>query len=146
MDPEGVTVTVATTSSRSSSPTASELTFCSEDTSEPDDTSHFDDVDLNMSDFQRKVERSLAWILSMEERMVENFSQLKNVIGNATKEQQRHVEFDDTVAKEEMADLEAMEKLPLEEVKSLNEAIVERLSEARTRFNTHEVGFYGLLL
>ncbi|VDL29562.1 unnamed protein product [Hymenolepis diminuta] len=133
-----VTVTVATTSSRSSSPTASELTFCSEDTSDPDDTGHIDEMELNMSGFHGKVERSLAWILSIEERLVENIPQLKDVIGNDTKEERKNAEFPDPVAEKEKDDLSAMENLPLEEVKSLNEAIVERLSDARTRFNTHE--------
>ncbi|KAM3178529.1 hypothetical protein ACTXT7_002357 [Hymenolepis weldensis] len=138
IDPEGVTVTVATTSSRSSSPTASELTFYSEDTSDPDDTGHIDEGELNMSGFHGKVERSLAWILSIEERLVGNIPQLKDVVGNDTKAERKNVEFPDPVAEKEKEDLGVMENLPLEEVKSLNEAIVERLSDARTRFNTHE--------
>nr|CUU99015.1 hypothetical transcript [Hymenolepis microstoma] len=138
VDPEGATVTVATTSSRSSSPTASELTFCSEDTSDPDDPNHMDGLELNMPDFHRKVERSLAWILSMEERLVENFPQLKDVIGNDTEEERKKVEFQDHVAKVETKDLDAMQDLPHEELKSINESIVERLSDARIRFNTHE--------
>ncbi|VDO08442.1 unnamed protein product [Rodentolepis nana] len=138
IDPEGATVTVATTSSRSSSPTASELTFCSEDTSDPDDVNHIDELELNMTDFHRKVERSLAWILSMEERLVENFPQLKDVIGNDRKEEAKKVEFYDHMAEIETEDLNAMQDLPHEELKAINESIVERLSDARIRFNTHE--------
>ncbi|CDI96945.1 dystrophins A:C:F:G:H [Echinococcus multilocularis] len=132
----GVTVTVVTTSSRSSSPTASELTFCSEEASELDEVSHLEDAQLNMAEFQHKAERSLAWMLSMEERLSDNCADLKafnddvKVTGKAM--------LRDPMAVAEKADLIALEKSPIDDVKSLNETIVSRLMEARKRFNTHE--------
>lgn len=93
---------------------------------------------MNLPEFQRRVERSLAWILSMEEHLVENFSQLKELIENVGKEK-KCPKFQDLEVAKEKDDLEAMEKLSLGDVKPLNEAIVVRLSDARTRFNTHVV-------
>ncbi|EUB57936.1 Dystrophin [Echinococcus granulosus] len=132
----GVTVTVVTTSSRSSSPTASELTFCSEEASELDEVSHLEDAQLNMSEFQHKAERSLAWMLSMEERLSDNCADLKafNDDGKVTEKAM----LQDPMAVAEKADLIALEKSPIDDVKSLNETIVSRLLEARKRFNTHE--------
>ncbi|VDK34541.1 unnamed protein product [Taenia asiatica] len=132
----GVTVTVVTTSSRSSSPTASELTFCSEETSELDDVSHLEDTQVNLTEFQHQAERSLAWMLSMEERLSDNCADLKVFTGDGKVDEKAM--FQDSMTVAEKADLIALEKSPIDDVKSLNEAIVSRLMEARKHFNTHE--------
>ncbi|KAL5963556.1 Dystrophin isoform E [Taenia solium] len=132
----GVTVTVVTTSSRSSSPTASELTFCSEETSELDDVSHLEDTQVNLAEFQHQAERSLAWMLSMEERLSDNCADLKVFTGDGKVDEKTM--FQDSMTVAEKADLIALEKSPIDDVKSLNEAIVSRLMEARKHFNTHE--------
>lgn len=133
----GVTVTVVTTSSRSSSPATSELTFCSEEASELDDVSHLDDTQVNLADFQHQAERSLAWMLSMEERLSDNCVDLKAFAGDGKVDE--NTMFQDSMTIAEKADLIALEKSPIDDVKSLNEAIVSRLMEAKKRFNTHEV-------
>ncbi|VDM17144.1 unnamed protein product [Hydatigera taeniaeformis] len=132
----GVTVTVVTTSSRSSSPTASELTFCSEEASESDNISHLEDTQMNLAEFQHQAERNLAWMLSMEERLSDNCVDLKAFIEDDKMDERAM--FLDSVAVAEKADLIALEKSPLDDVRSLNEAIVIRLTEARERFNAHE--------
>ena len=124
---------MATTSSRSSSPTASELTFYSEDISESDEISHLEDIQLNFADFQRLIERSLAWMLSMEEKFCDNLPNLKDTNWN------EKLIFQDDIADSESTELANMEECPIDKVSPFNEVIVNRLTEARKRFNTHEV-------
>uniref|UniRef100_A0A5K3FI56 Calponin-homology (CH) domain-containing protein n=1 Tax=Mesocestoides corti TaxID=53468 RepID=A0A5K3FI56_MESCO len=135
LDP-GVTVTVTTTSSRSSSPTASELTFCSEDASEPENINQLEDSQLTLADFQHSVERNLAWMLSMEERLGNNFQDLQPFFGD--KKGEENIVFEDKTAIQEARDITALENSQILDVSSLAEGFLTRLEAARKQFNTHE--------
>ncbi|VDN14105.1 unnamed protein product [Dibothriocephalus latus] len=74
----GATVTVATTSSRSSSPTCSEITFYDDETEQEEESAD----DQDQESLQQRMERLLAWMLSVEEKMAANLTAVEEVQKN----------------------------------------------------------------
>ncbi|BHF70076.1 hypothetical protein SprV_0301312600 [Sparganum proliferum] len=115
----GATVTVATTSSRSSSPTCSENTFYDDDVVEEEETGSADDLPVDQEDFQQRMERLLAWMLSVEEKIAANLT--------AVDEPQKNGESKTTAETTEQ-----------ETVKANFLHIRKQLETARNCFNVHE--------
>lgn len=90
---------------------------------------------MNQNDFQKSVERNLAWILSMEERLGENFSGLRNVFVDYSAPTQ----FQDSMEVQEANDLAGLEGIRMDEVATVHSRFLERLEQARKQFNSHEV-------
>ncbi len=99
---------------------------------------------MNQADFQKGIEKGLAWMLSMEERLVANFVGLQPLFDDGGSKVPAN--FRDALEIREANDIAALESVRIQEAAPIHERFVTRLEQVRKQFNAHEVSRHTAVL